>query len=163
VGGSHEFLKIGVRNLDARTLFHFTAICVTPAMVNKVVGAGSQYLAAYVDRDGDYLDGGQTYKLHLPPNIPINNFWSVTLYDPMTRSLLQNGMPKPSVNSFDGPEQNNDGSCDLFFGPDAPAGKEKNWVKTVPGKGWFTYIRLYGPLEAFFEQSWKPDDFVKIG
>ena len=82
VGGSHEFLKNGVRNLDARTLFHFTAICVTPAMVNKVVGAGSQYLAAYVDAHGDYLDGGQTYKLHLPPNIPINNFWSVTLYDP---------------------------------------------------------------------------------
>jgi len=87
----------------------------------------------------------------------------VTLYDPMTRSLLQNGMPKPSVNSFDGPEQNADGSYDVFFGPEAPAGKEKNWVKTVPGKGWFAYIRLYGPLEAFFEQSWKPDDFVKLG
>jgi hypothetical protein len=127
------------------------------------VGAGSQYLAAYVDADGDYLDGGQTYKLHLPPNIPINNFWSVTLYDPKTRSMLRNGMPKPSLNSFDGPEQNADGSYDLFFGPEAPAGKEKNWVKTIPGKGWFTYIRLYGPLEAFFEQTWKPDDFVKIG
>ena len=76
----------------------------------------------------------------------------------MTRSLLQNGMPKPSVNSFDGPEQNDDGSYDIFFGPEAPAGKEKNWVKTVPGKGWFTYIRLYGPLEAFFDQTWKPDD-----
>lgn len=163
VGGSHEFLKNGVRNLDARTLFHFTAICVTPAMVNKIVGAGSQYLGAYVDGDGDYLDGGQTYKLHLPPNIPINNFWSVTLYDPKTRSLLQNGMPKPSVNSFDGPEQNDDGSYDVFFGPEAPAGKEKNWVKTVPGKGWFTYIRLYGPLEPFFDQTWKPDDIVKIG
>ena len=70
------------------------------------------------------------YKLHLPPNIPINNFWSVTLYDPKTRSLLQNGMPKPSVNSFDGLEQNDDGSYDVFFGPEAPAGKEKNWVKT---------------------------------
>ena len=101
VGGNHEFLRNGVRNLDARTLFHFTAICVTPAMVNKVVGAGSQYMAAYVDAHGEYLDGGQTYKLHLPPNISINNFWSVTLYDPKTRSLLQNGMPKPSINSFD--------------------------------------------------------------
>jgi hypothetical protein len=162
VGGSHEFLKNGVRNLDARTLFHFTAICVTPAMVNKIVGAGSQYLCAYVDGDGDYLDGGQTYQLHLPPNIPINNFWSVTLYDPKTRSLLQNGMPKPSVNSFDGPEQNDDGSYDVFFGPEAPASKEKNWIKTVPGKGWFTYVRFYGPLEPFFEQTWKPDDIVKV-
>jgi len=81
----------------------------------------------------------------------------------MTRSLLRNGMRKPSLSSFDGPEQNADGSYDVFFGPAAPAGKEKNWVKTVPGQGWFPYIRLYGPLEAFFDQSWKPDDFVKLG
>ena len=126
VGGSHEFLKNGARNLDARILFHFTAICVTPAMVHKMVGAGSQYMAAYVDANGDYLDGGQTYKLHLPPNIPINNFWSVTLYDPGTRSLLQTDQPKPSVNSFDEPEQNEDGSYDIYFGPERASreGKE---------------------------------------
>ena len=162
VGGSHEFLSNGASNLDARLLFHFTAIAVTPAMVNKVVGVGSQYLSAYVDASGDYLDGGQSYRLRLPPNIPINNFWSVTLYDPGTRSLLQTGQPKPSVNSFDEPEQNQDGSYDIYFGPSAPAGKEKNWVQTVPGKGWFTYIRLYGPLQPFFDQTWKPDNILKI-
>ena len=162
VSGSHEFLKNGARNLDARILFHFTAICVTPAMVNKVVGAGSQYLGAYVDENGDYLDGSKIYKLHLPPNTPINSFWSVTLYDPGTRSLLQTDQPKPSVNSFDEPEQNDDGSYDIYFGPSALAGKEKNWIQTVPGKGWFTYIRLYGPLEPFFDQTWKPDDIVKV-
>lgn len=163
IGGNHEFLSNGARNLDARTLFHFTAICVTPAMVNKVVGVGSQYMSAYVDADGDYLDGAKTYRLHLPPNIPVNNFWSVTLYDPGTRSLLQTGQPQPSVSSFGEREQNSDGSYDLYFGPAAPAGKERNWVQTVPGKGWFAYLRLYGPLEAFFDQSWKPDDFVKLG
>jgi hypothetical protein len=162
VGGSHEFMKNGARNLDARILFHFTAICVTPAMVHKMVGAGSQYMAAYVDANGDYLDGGQTYKLHLPPNIPINNFWSVTLYDPGTRSLLQTDQSKPSINSFDEPEKNEDGSYDIYFSPSAPAGKEKNWIQTDPGKGWFTYIRLYGPLEPFFEQTWRPDDIVKV-
>jgi hypothetical protein len=77
--------------------------------------------------------------------------------------LLQNGMPKPSINSFDRPEQNDDGSCDVFFGPEAPVGKGKNWVKTVHGKGWFTYIRLYGPLQPFFDQTWKPEDIVKVG
>jgi len=163
VGGSHEFLKNGARNLDARILFHFTAICVTPAMVQKMIGAGSQYMAAYIDVKGAYLDGSQTYKLHLPPNIPINNFWSVTLYDPHTRSLLQTDQPKPSINSYDEPEQNHDGSCDIYFCPSAPSGKEKNWIQTIPGKGWFTYIRLYGPLEPFFDQTWKPDDIVKIG
>ena len=162
VGGSHEFLKNGVRNLDARILFHFTAICITPAMVNKVVGAGSQYLAAYVDANDNYLDGEKTYKLHLPKDIPINNFWSVTLYDVTTRSLLQTDQPKPSVNSFDEPEQNDDGSYDIYFGPSAPAGKEKNWIQTVPGKGWFTYIRIYGPLEPFFDQTWKPDDIIEV-
>jgi hypothetical protein len=161
VGGSHEFMKGGARNVDARILFHFSVICVTPAMVQKTIGAGSQYMTTYVDRDGDYLDGGRTYRLHLPPNIPVNNFWSVTLYDPNTRSLLRNGMRKPSLSSFDGPEQNADGSYDVYFGPAAPAGKEKNWVKTVPEQGWFAYIRLYGPLEPFFEQTWKPDDIVK--
>jgi hypothetical protein len=162
VGGSHEFLTNGARNLDARVLFHFTAICVTPAMVLKMVGAGSQYLAAYLDSDGAYLDGAQNYKLHLPPDIPINNFWSVTLYDPETRSLLRTDQPKPSVNSFDKPEPNDDGSFDIYFGPTSPAGKEKNWIQTDPGRGWFTYIRCYGPLEPFFDQSWRPDDIVKV-
>jgi hypothetical protein len=163
VGGSHEFLTNGVRNLDARTLFHFTAICVTPAMVNKAVGTGSQYLAAYVDAHGEYLDGGQTYRLHLPPNIPVNNFWSVTVYDPRTRSLLQNGRPKPSVNSFDRPEQNADGSCDVFFGPEAPAGTpHTNWIQTIPGEGWFTYMRLYGPTQPYFDRTWVPSDIEPV-
>jgi hypothetical protein len=85
----------------------------------------------------------------------------VTVYDAETRSLLQNGRPKPSVSTYDGPEENADGSIDLYFGPRAPQGKEKNWVETLPGKGWFVYIRLYGPLEPFFEQTWRPDDLVR--
>jgi hypothetical protein len=71
-------------------------------------------------------------------------------------------MPKPSVSLFDHPDVNADGSVDVYFGPEAPEGKEKNWVKTLPGQGWFTYIRIYGPLEPFFEQTWKPDDIVKV-
>jgi hypothetical protein len=160
--GGYKFERSGARLLDARTLFHYTAIVVTPAMEAKRIGVGSQYLGAYKDSSGAYLDGGQNYRLTLPAGIPAKDFWSVTVYDAKTRSLLQNGQPKPSVSTYDHPEENPDGSVDIYFGPQEPEGKEKNWVKTLPGQGWFTYIRLYGPLEPFFEQTWKPDDIAKV-
>lgn len=159
--GGYKFEHDGARLLDARTLWHYTAIVVTPAMEAKMVGVGSQYLATYRDASGAYLDGGQDYRLRLPAGIPAKDFWSVTVYDAETRSLLQNSQPKPSLSSYDQPEVNPDGSVDILFGPRAPKGKEKNWIKTVPGHGWFTYIRLYGPLEPFFDQTWRPDDIVK--
>ena len=164
--GGYKFERDGARLFDARTLFHYTAIVVTPAMEAKMVGVGSQYLSTYKDASGAYLDGGQNYKLTLPAGIPAKDFWSVTVYDAETRSLLQNGMLKPSVSLFDQPDVNADGSVDVYFGPQAPEGAadglQKNWVKTLPGQGWFTYIRIYGPLEPFFEQTWKPDDIVKV-
>jgi hypothetical protein len=160
--GGYKFERDGARLLDARTLFHYTAIVVTPAMEVKRIGVGSQYLATYKDASGVYLDGGQSYRLRLPAGIPAKDFWSVTVYDAETRSLLQNGEPKPSISTYDQPEVNPDSSVDIYFGPQAPAGKEKNWVKTLPGRGWFTYVRLYGPLAPFFEQTWKPDDIVKV-
>jgi hypothetical protein len=160
--GGYKFERDGARLLDARTLFHYTAIVVTPAMEVQRIGVGSQYLAAYKDGEGNYLNGSLNYRLRLPAGIPARDFWSVTVYDADTRSLLQNGQPKPSLSTYDQPEENPDGSVDIYFGPAAPAGKEKNWVKTLPGKGWFTYLRLYGPLEPFFEQTWKPDDIVKV-
>ena len=160
--GGYQFERNGARLLDARTLFHYTAIVVTPAMEVKKIGVGSQYLATYRDANGAYLDGGQNYRLRLPAGIPAKDFWSVTVYDAETRSLLQNGQPKPSISTYDLPAENLDGSIDIYFGPQAPQGKEKNWIKTLPGQGWFTYLRLYGPLEPFFEQKWKPDDIVKV-
>ncbi|TAJ14335.1 DUF1254 domain-containing protein [Marinilabiliaceae bacterium JC017] len=163
IGGSHEFMEGDAMLLDARTLFHYEAIVITPAMARKMVGVGSQYLCCYRDAEADFLMGDNNYKLHLPSGIPAKDFWSVTVYHPDTRSLLQNDQPKPSVSTYDEPVVNEDGSIDLYFGPDkAPEGFEKNWVKTIPGEGWFLYIRLYGPLESFFDQTWKPDDIVKL-
>ena len=162
IGGSSEFLRDGYRNLDARTLFHFCAVVITPAMALEMVGKGSQYIAGYRDVSGAYLDGGKNYKLHLPPNVPAKEFWSVTLYDPSTRSQLQTDQAFPSVNSQGNPDANADGSVDVYFGPTAPAGKEKNWVKTIPGKGWSTLVRFYGPLKPYFDQTWKPDDIVEV-
>lgn len=162
VGGKYDFTADNALLLDARTLFHYTAIVVTPAMAAKMVGVGSQYLATYRDAEDNFLTGENSYQLHLPVGIPAKNFWSVTTYAPDTRSLLQNGMPKPSISTYDEPVINADGSIDIWFAPEAPVGKEKNWIKTIPSEGWFIYIRLYGPLEAYFNQSWKPDDIVKI-
>jgi hypothetical protein len=159
--GGYKFERDGARLLDARTLWHYGAIVVTPAMEAKMVGVGSQYLGTYKDASGAYLDGGQSYRLRLPAGIPAQNFWSVTVYDAETRSLLQNGQPKPSISTYDQPDMNPDGSVDISFGPRAPQGKEQNWIQTVPGKGFFVWVRLYGPLEPFFAQTWRPDDIVK--
>jgi hypothetical protein len=161
VGGSHEFLReSGALDLDARTLFHYGYTTVTPAMVAKMVGVGSQYAVAALDAQGRYLDGSKTYSLTLPAGIPAKDFWSFVNYDPQTRSLLQTpGTPFPSISSQSGTVQSNpDGSTTIWFGPEPPAGRESNWVPTVPGKGFFTVLRLYGPLEPWFDQTWRPGE-----
>ena len=124
-----------------------------------MVGVGSQYMVAFVDSNGNPFDGGKNYRLHLPPNIPVKDFWSVILYDSQTRSMLQNDQEWPAVSSqTKGLLVNADGSVDVYFGPKAPAGKEKNWVQTIPGKGWNTLLRLYGPLEPFYNKTWRPGE-----
>jgi hypothetical protein len=101
------------------------------------------------------------YKLHLPPNVPAKLFWSVTLYDPVTGAGLDNGQAFPSLNSMDKPAMNADGSYDFYFGPKSP-GEGKNWIATIPGKGFFPLFRLYAPTKLFFDETWKPDDVVKM-
>lgn len=164
IGGSHEFLQQpGVRNLDARTFFFYYATGVTPAMSLKMVGVGSQYAGAFVDSDGQALDGGKTYKVHLPPGIPAKNFWSFVVYDNQTRSMLQTDAQFPSIGSqTKGIAINPDSSVDIWFGPTAPEGHETNWVQTVPGKGWNVLLRLYGPLQPWFDRSWKPGEFELV-
>lgn len=158
--GGYKFqFQPGVRDLDAFASFYFYATGVTPAMEAKMIGQGSQYAAAFVDANGKPLDGGNTYKLHLPPNIPTKNFWSVIVYDNQTRSMLQTDQQYPMVTSQN--EKllvNPDGSVDVYFGPKAPKGKENNWVQTTPGKGWNTLLRLYGPLEPWFDKTWRPSE-----
>jgi hypothetical protein len=163
-GGSYEFLlQPGVRNLDGRVLFHYYATGITPAMATKMVGVGSQYAAATTDSNGKPLDGSKTYKIHLPPNIPANNFWSFVVYDNQTRSMLQTDQQFPSISSQkEGVVINNDTSVDVWFGPTPPKGHEANWVQTVPGKGWNVLLRLYGPEQTWFDKTWKPGDFELV-
>ena len=129
----------------------------------KMVGAGSQYAVAFVDSKNQPLDGGKTYRLRLPPNIPIKDFWSLVLYDNQTRSMLQTDQQFPSIGSQKkGVVINPDTSVDVYFGPKAPSGKEANWVQTTPGKGWFVILRLYGALQPFFDKTWKPGEIEEV-
>jgi hypothetical protein len=157
------FEKDGARNLDARVMFHYPYTAVTPAMAVTRPGLGSDYAMAYLDSKKQILDGSKTYRLHLPPHVPVNNFWAVTVYDSQTRSQLQTSQPFPTVGSqSEGFQQNEDGSYDIYFAPEPPAGKENNWLQTIPGKSWFAGLRMYGPLEPWIDQSWRPGEIEPV-
>ncbi len=164
VGGSYEFLRNGARLLDARTMFFYLATMSSPAMASQQEGAGSQYGLAATDSKGRYLDGAKTYRLRLPPSVPAKDFWSVVVYDPQTRSMLQTPQTaRPSLSSKgDGVRRNEDGSTELFFGPEAPEGRSANWIQTVPGKAWFLILRLYRPLKPWFDKTWRPGEIELV-
>ncbi|MDX0802769.1 DUF1254 domain-containing protein [Sinorhizobium medicae] len=156
-----EFAGDSYNQLDARASFFTYAYSTSPGMAINMENVGAKYPNAFKDADGDYLSGDQSYKLTLPKDIPAKIFWSVTVYDPITGSGLDNGQPFPSLNTMDKPVQNPDGSTDIYFGAQSP-GEGKNWIATVPGQGFFTILRLYGPTKAFFDKSWKPGDLEKL-
>lgn len=158
-----SFEADGAMNLDARVMFAFNAGGVTPAMAVTRPGVGSDYALAYLDANKKAFDGSKTYKVHLPPNVPVKDFWAFTMYDTQTRSQLQTSQPFPTVGSqTEGVKKNADGSYDIYFGPNPPAGKESNWLATVPGKSWFTILRMYGPLEPWIEQTWRPSEIELV-
>lgn len=163
LGGYKFESQPGVSYLDAAAFFYFYATGVTPAMEAKMVGKGSQYAVGIVDSNGNPLDGGKNYRLHLLPNIPVKDFWSAIVYDNQTRSMLQTDQAFPQVSSQDkGLLVNADGSVDVYFGPKAPAGKAQNWIQTIPGKGWNMLFRLYGPLEPWFDKTWRLSEIERI-
>jgi hypothetical protein len=165
--GAKPFPPTGYRQLDARTSFFYGVTGITPAMAMRVAGIGSQYLFATVDADKNYFDGGKAYKVTLPKGIPEANFWSLTLYDNQTRSMLDTPQryPRAGSQSYPSPaaEPNADGSTTVYLAPAQPAGiKRGNWIQTVPGKGWFTILRLYSPLEPFFTKAWRPSEIELV-
>ncbi len=157
------FEKNGAYNLDARVLFHFGYIVVSPAMAVTVAGKGSDYGLIALDAAKRPLDGSKTYKLHLPPNPPAKDFWALTLYDTQTRSQLQTDQQFPTLGSqTKGIKKNTDGSYDIYFSSKPPKGKEGNWLQTVPGKSWWLALRIYGPLEPWIKQSWRPGEIELV-
>ena len=148
--------------LDERTQFFYSAFGSSAGMVKAFVGKGSKYINSYTDKNREFLHGENTYRLVMPPNVPVKDFWSLTIYENETRAMLKNGTRFPNIDSYRKLKTNADGSIDLYFGPEAPQGYETNWVKTVPGKDWFAMMRFYGPEQPYFDKSWQLNDFEKI-
>jgi hypothetical protein len=150
-------------DVEARDRWFSQAIAVSPKMFLRTAGAGSLYWLGLRDKDGAYLDGGKSYKLSVPQPVPQKLFWSVTVYDSGTRSQIQTDQDKAALRSLvELKDVATTGTTDLYFGPSAPAGKESQWIKTNPGKGWFVYLRLYGPEGPAFDGSWRPGDFEEV-
>jgi hypothetical protein len=150
-------------NSDARVMFHYSYTAVTPAMAVTIPGVGSDYAIAYIDENKLPMDGSKTYKIHIPANPPAKDFWALTIYDPQTRSMLQTDQVYPTVGSQDeGLMQNEDGSFDIYFAPEAPEGYENNWLQTIPGKSWFVALRLYGPLQPWIDKAWRPSEILEV-
>jgi len=161
--GDPTFHTPDYMTIDLRAKYAFEAIGTSKSMVVAVPGQGSQYIGAYLDSNGHWLIGDNTYRIHLPKDVPAGMFWSLTVYDNETRSMIPNDLGRPLVGSVHGAEPNGDDSFDLYFGPQLTQEvPESNWVQTNPGEGWFVYLRLYGPEKAYFEKTWIPGDPEKV-
>jgi hypothetical protein len=152
----------GFRALDARTWFFTDYYSISPGMVSMTPGKGAFYMIAFNDSGGRPLVGANRYKLKLPPNIPAELFWSVTLYEAENASGLDNRQPFPSLGKLNKPAQGADGSTTLYISPKPPKGAEGNWLATVPGRGFFAILRLYAPAKAAIDGTWKPGDIERV-
>ena len=154
--------KNGYRDLNARAWFFTDYYSISPGMASMTPGKGAFYMMAFRDRRGEPLVGDSSYVLRLPPNIPAELFWSVTLYEAENASGLANGQPFPSLGKLNHPATDADGSTTLHISPKPPNGKESNWLATAPGRGFFAILRLYAPAQAALDGSWKPGDLEKV-
>ncbi|WP_321816830.1 MULTISPECIES: DUF1214 domain-containing protein [unclassified Paraburkholderia] len=161
VPGSVQFETLGGIDLHAHDRWFAQAIVTSPAMFRRDPGAGSLYWLGARDAAGAWLDGGKHYTLVIPQPVPGKLFWSVTAYDAATRLQVQTDQDKAALRSlFELKDIDQSKPVTLYFGPTAPKGQEGHWIKTVPGRGWFAYIRIYGLEAAAFDKSWKPGDFT---
>jgi hypothetical protein len=150
-------------DLHAREKWFYQAIGASPAMFKRDPSAGSLYWLGLRDATGATLDGGKSYKLSVPQPVPGRLFWSLTVYDTETRSQVVTKQGKAALRSlFELKGQMGTAPLELHFGPGAPPGHERAWIETLPGRGWFSYFRVYGPEPAAFNGCWKPGDFERV-
>jgi hypothetical protein len=148
--------------LDERLQYTYGAIYLSPAIGKMEPGPGANYVQTFRDKDGDHFDGGQSDRLHVPPNPPAAAFWSLSLYDTASRSMVQNAVNDAARSGYDEFTQNSDGSLDLYFGPEATAGPESNWIQTVPGRGFYPMFRCYTPTAPLFDGTWTLPDVERV-
>ncbi len=148
--------------LDERLQYTYGAIYLSPAIGVMKAGPGANYVQTFGDKDGDHFDGGRSYRLHVPANPPVSAFWSLTLYDTATRSMVQNPTNDAARSGYDELNTNSDGSLDLYFGPEPPAGQEINWIETIPGRGFYPMFRFYSPTAPLFDGTWTLPDVEPI-
>jgi hypothetical protein len=147
----------------ARASFFQYAYSSAPAMVMRTIGAGSKYPFTARDAEGEFLEGGSDYRLHLPPDPPAAAFWAVTAYNVTDGTMPETPQLLPSLNGYYDLAKNGDGSIDIWFGPSLPSGApDSNFIQTLPGRNFLVALRLYGAKTEFYDQTWKPDDVVKV-
>ncbi len=148
--------------LDERTADFYECLTTSKGMTSTTPGIGSNYLTGTKDSDGEWLHGSRHYKLHVPANVPAKNFWSLTVYRIASRTFMHTEHKRSDRSSRHDMIYNEDGSVDLYIGPTAPEGKEQNWIPTDPNESWFSWFRLYGPLQPHFDRTWVLPDFERI-
>lgn len=162
-GGDANYNMPTFTDIDVRAAYFQFAYSSAPAMVVDMIGQGSKYPVTMRDADSVLLDGANTYKLRLPPDIPAALYWAVTLYNATDGTMPETPQLLPSRNQYDKVETNADGSVELWFAPAKPEGVgDKNWIQSIPGRAQMVAVRLYGTGSAFYDQTWKPDDLVRI-
>jgi len=162
-GGTAEWMQESYRDINTRARFFQYAYSSAPAMNIHSTGAGSKYPFTYRDADGAFLNGSSTYRLHLPADIPAALFWAATAYNVIDGTMPETEQLLPSTNGYYDIPKNDDGSIDLYFGPPQPDGvADAAFVQTVPGRDFLVAFRLYGTEHAFYDQTWRPDDLVKM-
>ncbi|MDO6406477.1 hypothetical protein CTZ24_24210 (plasmid) [Pantoea phytobeneficialis] len=161
-GATAEWMQFGTLDENQRAAFFQIAYSSAAAMVMHTTGAGSKYPFTTHDKEGNFLEGGNTYKLHLPPNPPAALFWAVTAYNVTDGTMPETDQLLPSTNGYYDLPKNQDGSIDIWFGPAKPDGVADNaFIKTIKGRNFLVALRLYGTEDGFYDQTWVPDDLIK--
>src|SRR5262245_10015290 len=162
-GATADWFQDSYLDVNQRATYFQVAYSSAPAMVMRSIDAGSKYPVALRDADGDLLNGSNSYSLHLPKDPPAALFWAVTLYNITDGTMTEAAQRMPSINGMNDVAVNADGSVDLYFGPTKPAGAaDSNWIQTANGRAFLVALRLYGSGTEFYDQTWKPDDVVKM-